>query len=67
MENTTVAQKKTHEFVFDINKIDLPDLKKLYKHFEIEDFGDANSATDKVFFLIVLLKMNLTVTEMLFY
>lgn len=47
MDNTTTTKKATHEFEFDINKIQLSDLKTLYAHFEIEDFGDADKALDK--------------------
>ena len=37
---------KTHqfEFEFDINSISVDDLKKLYKHFQIEEFGDVAAA-----------------------
>ena len=35
---------KTHQFEFDINSISVDDLKKLYKHFHIEEFGDAAAA-----------------------
>ncbi|QOW09771.1 hypothetical protein Q73A0000_05010 [Kaistella flava (ex Peng et al. 2021)] len=45
MENTATA---THEFDFDINKIDIIDLKKLYTHFEIENFGDADADSDTI-------------------
>jgi hypothetical protein len=35
---------KTHQFEFDINSISVDDLKKLYKHFHIEEFGDVAAA-----------------------
>jgi len=35
---------KTHQFEFDINSITVDDLKKLYKHFQIEEFGDVAAA-----------------------
>jgi len=35
------------EFVFNLETINLDDLKQLYTHFQIEDFGDSASATDK--------------------
>ena len=47
MENTATKPTATHEFDFDINKIELSYLKTLYAHFEIEDFGDADKALDK--------------------
>jgi hypothetical protein len=47
MENAATTPTATHEFDFDINKIELSDLKTLYAHFEIEDFGDADKALDK--------------------
>jgi len=47
MENSVTTKKEKHEFDFDLNKIDLPDLKTLYAHFQIEDFGGADSAVDK--------------------
>ena len=37
----------THKFVFDINSISLEDLKKLYAHFRIEEFGEVDKATTK--------------------
>ncbi len=37
----------THKFVFDINSISLEDLKKLYAHFRIEEFGVLDKATTK--------------------
>ena len=37
----------THKFVFDINSISLEDLKKLYAHFRIEEFGEVDKATNK--------------------
>lgn len=46
MENTATAQTPTHKFDFDINKISLEDLKALYKHFQLYDFADADSAND---------------------
>ena len=37
----------THKFVFDINSISLEDLKKLYNHFRIEEFGEVDKATTR--------------------
>lgn len=47
MNNQTLSNDqlvKSHEFEFDINAISLDDLKKLYKHFQIEEFGDVDAA-----------------------
>jgi hypothetical protein len=35
----------THKFEFDINSISVEDLKKLYSHFQIEEFGEVDKAT----------------------
>ena len=37
---------QTHKFNFNLEAISLADLKSLYKHFQIEDFGNAEQATD---------------------
>ena len=47
MNNQTLPNDqlvKTHQFEFDINSISVDDLKKLYKHFQIEEFGDVDAA-----------------------
>ena len=47
MNNQTLPNDqltKTHQFEFDINIISVDDLKKLYKHFQIEEFGDVAAA-----------------------
>ena len=46
---------KTHQFEFDINLITVGDLKKLYKHFQIEEFGDVAAAnTHEEFYKIFI-------------
>ena len=46
---------KTHQFEFDINIISVDDLKKLYKHFQIEEFGDVAAAnTHEEFYKIFI-------------
>ena len=46
---------KTHKFEFDINLIRVADLKKLYKHFQIEEFGDVAAAnTHEEFYKIFI-------------
>ncbi|WP_373707960.1 hypothetical protein [Kaistella sp.] len=47
MANTTQSPNEKYEFDFDMNKITLEDLKILYAHFQIDDFGDAKAAYDK--------------------
>ena len=47
MNNQTLPNDqlvKTHQFEFDINSISVDDLKILYKHFQIEEFGDVDAA-----------------------
>lgn len=47
MNNPTLPNDqlvKTHQFEFDINSISVDDLKILYKHFQIEEFGDVDAA-----------------------
>ncbi len=43
-------KNKTHQFKFDLDAISLADLKTLYKHFQIEDFGNPEEAIDRVSF-----------------
>lgn len=45
--NLTTAEQvvTTQKFEFDINAISVEDLKKLYKHFQIEEFGNVDEVT----------------------
>ena len=58
MNNQTLPNDqltKTHQFEFDINIISVDDLKKLYKHFQIEEFGDVAAAnTHEQFYKIFI-------------
>ena len=58
MNNQTLPNDqltKTHQFEFDINIISVDDLKKLYKHFQIEEFGDVAAAnTHEEFYKIFI-------------
>jgi hypothetical protein len=45
-----MMKNKTHQFKFDLDAISLADLKTLYKHFQIEDFGNPEEAIDRVSF-----------------
>ena len=58
MNNQTLPNDqltKTHQFEFDINTISVDDLKKLYKHFQIEEFGDVAAAnTHEEFYKIFI-------------
>ena len=58
MNNQTLPNDqltKTHQFEFDINTISVDDLKKLYKHFQIEEFGDVAAAnTHEQFYKIFI-------------
>jgi hypothetical protein len=45
-----MMKNKTHQFKFDLDAISLADLKILYKHFQIEDFGNPEEATDRASF-----------------
>lgn len=49
MNNENSSQKEvtpTHQFHFDIKNIRINDLQNLYKHFQIEEFEDADEASD---------------------
>ena len=47
-ENTTEqTQPKEFKVEFDVNAISLADLKTLYKHLQIEEFGDVMKATNR--------------------
>jgi hypothetical protein len=45
-----MMKNKTHQFKFDLDAISLADLKTLYKHFQIEDFGNPEKAIDRASF-----------------
>jgi hypothetical protein len=54
MENTFNQEQKavkTHKFEFNFNVISLDDLKTLYKHFQVEEFGNVDEANDLESFL----------------
>ncbi len=49
MNNDNSSHKNvipTHQFVFDIKSIHVEDLRKLYKHFHIEEFEHADEVSD---------------------
>ena len=45
-----MMKNKTQQFKFDLDAISLADLKTLYKHFQIEDFGNLEEAIDRASF-----------------
>lgn len=49
MNNENLSHKEvipTHQFQFDLKSIRIEDLRKLYKHFHIEEFEDADEVSD---------------------
>ena len=54
MENSIAQEEKTlptQRFEFNLNAISLEDLKTVYRHFQIEEFGNVDEANDLEAFL----------------